>query len=126
MTTKAAAPPHEHDEESVDPLDETLLDPLDPRIVSRDIFELYCYEMIMEENEVRRRAFLVAKMKVSFISLLENRIYCVRHDMIEDPAAAADGGGGGLLHCDFSPLCFGSRRHELILFSYARLCRGQE
>ena len=83
MTTKdaAAAPPHEHDEESIiDPLDETTLDPLDPRIVSRDIFELYCYEMIMEENEVRRRAFLVAKVKVSPLFFLAiETIYFVKY-----------------------------------------------
>ena len=40
------------------------LDPLDPRRVSLDLFELYCYEMIMTQD-VGRRVFLIKKMRVS-------------------------------------------------------------
>ncbi len=40
------------------------LDPLDPRKVSLDIFELYCQEMLMASS-VGRRAYLIDKMRVS-------------------------------------------------------------
>ena len=40
------------------------LDPLDPRKVSLDIFELYCHEMLATPH-VRRRAYLAEKMRVS-------------------------------------------------------------
>lgn len=43
------------------------LDPLDPRKVSLDIFEMYCHEMINTPT-VGRRAYLINKMKVSCIS----------------------------------------------------------
>jgi hypothetical protein len=40
------------------------LDPLDPRRVSLEIFELYCHEMISTPI-VGRRAYLIKKMRVS-------------------------------------------------------------
>lgn len=40
------------------------LDPLDPRKVSLDIFEVYCHEMVMTSS-VGRRAYLIEKMRVS-------------------------------------------------------------
>ena len=40
------------------------LDPLDPRKVSLEIFELYCHEMITAPI-VGRRAYLITKMRVS-------------------------------------------------------------
>ena len=40
------------------------LDPLDPRKVSLDIFEMYCHEMVNTPS-VGRRAYLINKMKVS-------------------------------------------------------------
>ena len=40
------------------------LDPLDPRRVSLDIFEVYCHEMVMTSS-VGRRAYLIDKMRVS-------------------------------------------------------------
>ena len=40
------------------------LDPLDPRKVSLDIFELYCQEMLTTPF-VGRRVFLIKKMRVS-------------------------------------------------------------
>lgn len=40
------------------------LDPLDPRRVSLDLFELYSYEMIMTQD-IGRRVFLIKKMRVS-------------------------------------------------------------
>ena len=40
------------------------LDPLDPRRVSMDIFELYCQEMLVTDF-VGRRAYLINKMRVS-------------------------------------------------------------
>ena len=45
------------------------LDPLDPRRVSLDLFELYCHEMIMTQD-VGRRVFLINKMRVSFSQLV--------------------------------------------------------
>ncbi len=44
----------------------SLDDPLDPRKVSLDIFEMYCHEMI-NTPMVGRRAYLINKMKVSFM-----------------------------------------------------------
>ena len=44
------------------------IDPLDPRKVSFDIFEVYCHEMLTT-NYVGRRAYLIGQMRVStFIS----------------------------------------------------------
>jgi hypothetical protein len=40
------------------------LDPLDPRTVALDIFEVYCHEMVTTST-VGRRAFLIEKMRVS-------------------------------------------------------------
>lgn len=40
------------------------LDPLDPRKVSLDMFELYCHEMLMTDF-VGRRAYLIKKLTVS-------------------------------------------------------------
>ena len=40
------------------------LDPLDPRRVSLDIFEVYCHEMLASEC-VERRAYLINKTRVS-------------------------------------------------------------
>jgi len=39
------------------------LDPLDPRKVSFDLFELYCHELLNTEV-VGRRAYLIDKMRV--------------------------------------------------------------
>jgi hypothetical protein len=44
------------------------LDPLDPRKVSLDIFEMYCHEMVNTPS-VGRRAYLINKMKVSCFNL---------------------------------------------------------
>ena len=44
------------------------LDPLDPRRVSMDIFELYCQEMLVTDF-VGRRAYLINKMRVSIYTL---------------------------------------------------------
>lgn len=40
------------------------LDPLDPRKVALDIFEVYCYEMLTTKF-IGRRAYLIKKMRVS-------------------------------------------------------------
>lgn len=40
------------------------IDPLDPRKVSFDIFEVYCHEMLTT-NYVGRRAYLISQMRVS-------------------------------------------------------------
>ena len=40
------------------------IDPLDPRKVSFDIFEVYCHEMLTT-NYVGRRAYLIGQMRVS-------------------------------------------------------------
>ena len=61
MSKRAAT--KEEDKEP-QPFDLESLDPLDPRKVSLDIFELYCHEMIMSE-EVERRAYLIKKLRVS-------------------------------------------------------------
>ena len=60
--SKQAAVKEENKERQ--PMDLESLDPLDPRKVSLDIFELYCHEMIMSE-EVPRRAYLIKKLRVS-------------------------------------------------------------
>ncbi len=39
------------------------LDPLDPRKVALDIFEVYCHEMVTTST-VGRKAFLIEKMRV--------------------------------------------------------------
>ena len=49
------------------------LDPLDPRKVSLDIFELYCQEMLTTPF-VGRRVFLIKKMRVSRLFHTSN--YC--------------------------------------------------
>ena len=41
------------------------LDPLDPRAVALDVFEVYCHEQLATDD-VGRRAFLIKKMKVRF------------------------------------------------------------
>ena len=46
------------------------LDPLDPRKVSLDIFEMYCHEMVNTPS-VSRRAYLINKMKVSCFNLMK-------------------------------------------------------
>jgi len=61
--SKSAAP-LEQDVEPSPPIDPESLDPLDPRKVSLDLFELYCYEMIMT-GDMSRRVFLIKKMRVS-------------------------------------------------------------
>ena len=42
------------------------LDPLDPRKVALDIFEVYCYEMLTTKF-IGRRAYLIKKMRVSYL-----------------------------------------------------------
>ena len=41
------------------------LDPLDPRKVSLDIFEMYCHEMVNTPT-IGRRAYLIIQMRVSY------------------------------------------------------------
>ncbi len=41
-----------------------LLDPLDPRKVSLDIFEMYCHELVHTDS-IGRMAYLMDKTKVS-------------------------------------------------------------
>ncbi len=49
------------------------LDPLDPRKVSLDIFEMYCHELV-HANSIGRMAYIMDKTKVScFLTL--HRIY---------------------------------------------------
>jgi hypothetical protein len=62
----AVAPTEDESDDNTIPLpyDPETLDPLDPRRVSLDIFEVYCHEMVTT-GEVRRRAFLIKKMRVS-------------------------------------------------------------
>ena len=48
------------------------LDPLDPRKVSLEIFELYCHEMITAPI-VGRRAYLITKMRVSSNNFVDGR-----------------------------------------------------
>lgn len=64
MKAAAADPASDEDEPEEQTIDPESLDPLDPRRVSLDIFELYCYEAIMT-NEVGRRVFLIKKLRVS-------------------------------------------------------------
>ena len=40
------------------------LDPLDPRKIALDIFEVYCHEMLCTKF-IGRRAYLIIKMRVS-------------------------------------------------------------
>lgn len=56
-----------HSEDSLELGDEIYrtVDPLDPRKVSMDIFELYSHELLMTPS-VGRRAYLVKKMRVSW------------------------------------------------------------
>lgn len=42
------------------------LDPLDPRAVALDVFEVYCHEQLATDD-VGRRAFLIKKMKVGSV-----------------------------------------------------------
>lgn len=42
------------------------LDPLDPRAVALDVFEVYCHEQLATDD-VGRRAFLIKKMKVRLL-----------------------------------------------------------
>ena len=42
------------------------LDPLDPRKIALDIFEVYCHEMLWTKF-IGRRAYLIIKMRVSFV-----------------------------------------------------------
>ena len=41
-----------------------MLDPLDPRKIALDIFEVYCHEMLCTKF-IGRRAYLIIKMRVS-------------------------------------------------------------
>lgn len=50
------------------------LDPLDPRKVSLDIFEMYCHEMIITPM-ISRRAYLINKMKVSLFLMIFCSVY---------------------------------------------------
>ncbi len=45
------------------------LDPLDPRRVALDIFEVYCHEMVTTSS-VGRRAYLIDRMRVSVLLLM--------------------------------------------------------
>ena len=45
------------------------LDPLDPRKVALDIFEVYCHEMVTTSS-VGRRAYLIDRMRVSVLLLM--------------------------------------------------------
>lgn len=65
----AAASEADSDETIPLPCDQASLDPLDPRRVSLDIFEVYCHEMLTTA-EVGRRAFLIKKMRVSVCSVI--------------------------------------------------------
>jgi hypothetical protein len=65
----AAASEADSDETIPLPCDQASLDPLDPRRVSLDIFEVYCHEMLTTA-EVGRRAFLIKKMRVSICSVI--------------------------------------------------------
>ena len=42
------------------------VDPLDPRKVSLDIFEMYCHEMVNTPT-IGRRAYLIIQMRVSYL-----------------------------------------------------------
>ena len=42
------------------------VDPLDPRKVSLDIFEMYCHEMVNTPT-IGRKAYLIIQMRVSFL-----------------------------------------------------------
>ena len=51
------------------------LDPLDPRKVALDIFEVYCYEMLTTKF-IGRRAYLIKKMRVSHLMLCAMLFCC--------------------------------------------------
>lgn len=68
MSKRAATAAAASEEDDTPQIDPELFDPLDPRRLSLDIFEVYCHEML-NTGEVGRRAFLIKKMRVSFLEL---------------------------------------------------------
>ena len=46
-----------------------MLDPLDPRKIALDIFEVYCHEMLCTKF-IGRRAYLITKMRVSLVYIV--------------------------------------------------------
>lgn len=74
MNKRAAAAAASEKEDASLKIDPESLDPLDPRRVSLDIFEVYCHEMLNSE-EVGRRAFLIKKMRVSCMFFVRDRCY---------------------------------------------------
>ena len=56
------------------------LDPLDPRKVALDIFEVYCYEMLTTKF-IGRRAYLIKTMRVSYYYVLCYFVFCLNNNM---------------------------------------------
>ena len=59
------------------------IDPLDPRKVSLDIFEMYCHEMVNTPT-IGRRAYLITQMRVRYLLYCLNEFFlrCIFSDTL--------------------------------------------